>query len=105
MPSCPLGGGIAAVPEGQQGPGGCLWPWDPVEALREVNPELQDLKSIAAVTGDSIYRLAGRYGTSTGALRQDNPALMESVPYLVADGDTLANLASREQETVSACAC
>ena len=67
-----------------------------------MNPELQDLKSIVAVTGDSIYRLAGRYGTSTGALRQDNPALMESVPYLVADGYTLANLASREMETVSA---
>jgi LysM repeat protein len=63
---------------------------------------LQDLKPIAAVKGDSLYRLAGRYGTSTGALRQDNPALMQAVPYLVADGDTLANLASRQQETVSA---
>ena len=70
-----------------------------------MNPELQDIKPIATAKGDSLYRLAGRYGTSTGALRQDNPALMESVPYLVADGDTLANLASREQETVSACAC
>ena len=67
-----------------------------------MNPELQDLKSIAAVTGDSIYLLAGRYGTSTGTLRQDNPALMQAVSYLVADGDTLANLASRQQETVSA---
>ena len=73
-----------------------------IEALRQVNPELQDLKPIAAVRGDSLYWLAGRYGTSTGTLRQDNPALMESVPYLVADGDTLANLASRQQETVSA---
>ena len=73
-----------------------------IEALRQVNPELQDLKSIAAVKGDSLYRLAGRYGTSTGSLRQDNPALMQSVPYLVAEGDTLANLASRQQETVSA---
>ena len=73
-----------------------------VEALRLMNPELQDLKPIAAVRGDSLYWLAGRYGTSTGTLRQDNPALMESVPYLVADGDTLANLASRQQETVSA---
>ena len=72
------------------------------EALRQVNPELQDLKLIATVKGDSLYRLAGRYGTSTGALRQDNPALMKSVPHLVADGDTLANLASRQQETVSA---
>ena len=70
-----------------------------------MNPELQDLKTIAASKGDSLYLLAGRYGTSTGSLRQDNPALMESIPYLVADGDTLANLASREQETVSACAC
>ena len=67
-----------------------------------MNPELQDLKTIAAAKGDSPYRLAGRYGTSTGALRQDNPALMQSVPYLAADGDTLANLASRQQETVSA---
>ena len=57
---------------------------------------------IAAAKGDSLYLLAGRYGTSTGALRQDNPSLMESVFYLVADGDTLANLASRHQETVSA---
>jgi hypothetical protein len=73
-----------------------------IEALRKVNPELQDLKPIAAVKGDSLYRLAGSYGTSTGALRQDNPALMQAVPYLVADGDTLANLASREQETVIA---
>ncbi len=73
-----------------------------VEALRQVNPELQDLKGITAAKGDSLYRLAGRYGTSTGALRQDNPALMQAVPYLVADGDTLANLASRQQETVSA---
>ena len=73
-----------------------------VEALRQVNPELQDLKTIAAVKGDSLYRLAGRHGTSTGALRQDNPALMQAVDYLVADGDTLANLASRQQETVSA---
>ncbi len=73
-----------------------------VEALRQVNPELQDLKTIAAAKGDSLYRLAGRYGTSTGALRQDNPALMLSVPHMVADGDTLANLASHQQETVSA---
>ena len=73
-----------------------------VEALRQVNLELQDLKGIAAAKGDSLYRLAGRYGTSTGALRQDIPALMQSVPYLVAEGDTLANLASRQQETVSA---
>jgi len=73
-----------------------------IEALRQVNPELQDLKPIAAAKGDSLYRLAGRYATSTGTLRQDNPALMESVPYPVADGDTLANLASRQQETVSA---
>ena len=73
-----------------------------IEALRQVNPELQDLKAVTAVKGDSLYRLAGRYGTSTGALRQDNPALMQSVPYLVAEGDTLANLASRQQETVSA---
>ena len=73
-----------------------------VEALRQANPELQDLKTIAAAKGDSLYRLAGRYGTSTGGLRQDNPALMQSIPYLVADGDTLANLASRQQETVSA---
>ena len=72
------------------------------EALRQVNPELQDLKTIAAAKGDSLYLLAGRYGTSTGALRQDNPALMQSLPHLVADGDTLANLASRQQETVSA---
>ena len=72
-----------------------------VEALRQVNPELQDRKAISASKGDSLYLLAGRYGTSTGTLRQDNPALMESVPYLVADGDTLANLASRQQETVS----
>ena len=72
------------------------------EALRQVNPELQDLKTIAAAKGDSLYRLAGRYGTSTGSLRQDNPALMQSVPHLVAEGDTLANLASRQQETVSA---
>jgi len=72
-----------------------------IEALRLANPELQDLKTIAAVKGDSLYWLAGRYGTSTGALRQDNPALMQAVPYLVADGDTLANLASRQQETVS----
>jgi LysM repeat protein len=73
-----------------------------VEALRQVNPELQDLKAIATVKDDSPYRLAERYGTSTGTLRQDNPALMESVHYLVADGDTLASLASRQQETVSA---
>ena len=73
-----------------------------IEALRQVNPELQDLKGIATAKGDSLYRLAGRYGTSTGSLRQDNPALMQSVPYLVAEGDTLANLASRQQETVSA---
>ena len=73
-----------------------------IEALRQVNLELQDLKAIATAKGDSLYRLAGRYGTSTGTLRQDNPALMKSVPYLVADGDTLANLASRQQETVSA---
>ena len=67
-----------------------------------MNPELQDFKGIAAAEGDSLYRLAGRYGTSTGALRQDNPALMQAVPYLVGEGDTLANLASRQQETVSA---
>ena len=73
-----------------------------IEALRQVNPELQDLKPIATPQGDSLYRLAGRYGTSTGALRQDNPALMQSDPYLVAEGDTIANLASRQQETVSA---
>jgi len=73
-----------------------------VEALRPVNPELQDLKTIAAVRGDSLYLLAGKYATSTGALRQDNPALMQALPYLVADGDTLANLASHQQETVSA---
>jgi LysM repeat protein len=73
-----------------------------IEAIRQVNPELQDLKPIAAVKGDSLYRLASRYGTSTGTLRQDNPALMQAVDYLVADGDTLANLASRQQETVSA---
>jgi len=73
-----------------------------VEALRQVNPELQDLKPIAAVKGDSLYRLAGRYGTSTGSLRQNNQALMQAVDYLVADGDTLANLANRQQETVSA---
>ena len=73
-----------------------------IEALRQLNPELQDLKTIAAVKGDSLYRLAGRYGTNTGSLRQDNSALMQSVPYLVAEGDTLANLASRHQETVSA---
>ena len=73
-----------------------------VEALRQVNPELQDLKGIATAKGDSLYRLAGRLGTSTGALRQDNPALMQTVPYLVVDGDTLANLASRQRETVSA---
>jgi LysM repeat protein len=72
------------------------------EALRQVNPELQDLKAVTAAKGDSLYRLAGRYGTSTGALRQDNPALMQSIPYLAAEGDTLANLASRQQETVSA---
>jgi LysM repeat protein len=73
-----------------------------IEALRQVNPELQDLNAVATAKGDSLYRLAGRYGTSTGALRQDNPALMQAVDHLVADGDTLANLASREQETVSA---
>ena len=73
-----------------------------VEALRQVNPELQDLKTIAAAKGDSLYLLAGCYGTSTGALRQDNTALMQAVPYLVAEGDTLANLASRQQETVNA---
>jgi len=73
-----------------------------IEALRQVNPELQDLKPIAAVRGDSLCLLAGRYGTSTGTLRQDNPALMQAVDYLVADGDSLANLASRQQETVSA---
>ncbi|MCX5943370.1 MAG: LysM peptidoglycan-binding domain-containing protein [Cyanobacteria bacterium] len=73
-----------------------------VEALRQVNPELQDLKTIATAKGDSLYRLAVSYGTSTGALRQDNPALMQSLPYLVADGDTLANLAGCQQETVSA---
>ena len=72
-----------------------------VEALRQVNPELQDLKAVAADEGDSLYRLAGRYGTSTGALRQDNPALMQSIHYLVAEGDTLAILASRQQETLS----
>jgi LysM repeat protein len=72
-----------------------------VEALRQVNPELQDLEPIAAAKGDSLYRLAGWYGTSIGTLRQDNPALMQSLPYLVAEGDTLANLASRQQETVS----
>ncbi len=72
------------------------------EALRQVNPELQDLKTITAVKGDSLYLLAGRYGTSTGALRQENSALMQSLPYLVANGDTLANLAGRQQETVSA---
>jgi phage tail protein X len=70
--------------------------------LRQVNLELQDLKPIATAKGDSLYRLACRYGTSTGALRQDNPALMQSVPYQVAEGDTLANLASRQQESVSA---
>jgi len=73
-----------------------------IEALRQVNPELQDLNAVATAKGDSLYRLAGRFGTSTGSLRQDNPALMQAVPYLVADGDTLANLASRQQETVSA---
>ena len=73
-----------------------------VEALRQDNLELLDLKTIAAAKGDWLYRLAGRYGTSTGALRQDNLALMQSVPYLVVYGDTLANLASRQQETVSA---
>ncbi len=73
-----------------------------IEPLRQVNPELQDLKTIATAKGDSLYRLAGRYGTSTGVLRQDNPALMQAVPYLVAEGDTLANLASRQQESVSA---
>ncbi len=73
-----------------------------IEALRQVNPELQDLKAVTAAKGDSLYRLAGCYGTSTGSLRQDNPALMQSFPHLVADGDTLANLASRQQETVSA---
>ncbi len=73
-----------------------------IEAIRQVNPELQDLKPIATAKGDSLYRLAGRYGTSTGALRQDNPVLMQAVDHLVADGDTLANLASRQQETVSA---
>jgi LysM repeat protein len=73
-----------------------------IEALRQVNPELQDLKPIAAAKGDSLYLLAGRYGTSTGALRQENSALMQSLPYVVADGDTFANLASRQQETVSA---
>jgi phage tail protein X len=67
-----------------------------------VNPELQDLKTIATAKGDSLYLLTGRYGTSTGTLRQDNPALMEAVPYLVADGETLTNLASSQQETVSA---
>ena len=73
-----------------------------VEALRQDNLELLDLKTIAAAKGDWLYRLAGRYGTSTGALRQDNLALMQSVTYLVVYGDTLANLASRQQETVSA---
>jgi len=73
-----------------------------IEAMRQVNPELQELKAVSAAKGDSLYRLAGRYGTSTGALRQDNPALMQAVDYLVADGDTLANLASSQQETVSA---
>ena len=73
-----------------------------IEAIRQVNPELQDLKPIAAVKGDSLYRLAGWYGTSTGTLRQDNPALMQAFDYLVAEGDTIANLASRQQETVSA---
>ncbi len=63
--------------------------------------EAEDLKVIAAAKGDSLYRLAGRYGTSTGSLRQDNPSLMQSIPYLVGEGDTLANLASRRQETVS----
>jgi hypothetical protein len=46
--------------------------------------------------------LAGRYGTSIGALRQDNPALIRDVDYLVAEADTLANLANHQQETVSA---
>ncbi len=73
-----------------------------LDALRQVNPELQELKPFAAAKGDSLYGLAVRYGTSTGALRQDNPALMQSVPHLVVDGDTLANLAGRQQETVSA---
>jgi LysM repeat protein len=73
-----------------------------LDALRQVNPELQDLKAVSTAKGDSLYRLAGRYGTSTGTLRQDNQALMQTVSYLVADGDTLANLASRQQETVSA---
>jgi len=73
-----------------------------IEALRQVNPELQDLKPIAAVSGDSLYGLAGRYGTSIGDLRQDNPALMRDVDYLVAEADTLANLANHQQETVSA---
>jgi LysM repeat protein len=73
-----------------------------IEAVRQVNPELQDLELIAAAKGDSLYLLAGKYGTSTGTLRQDNPALMQADSYLVADGDTLANLASRQQETVSA---
>ena len=73
-----------------------------VEALRQVNPELQDLKAVTAAEGASLYRLAGRYGTSAGSLRKDNPALMQSVSHLVAEGDTLANLASRQQETVSA---
>ncbi len=31
-----------------------------VEALRPVNPELQDLKTIATAKGDSLYRLAGQ---------------------------------------------
>ena len=73
-----------------------------LDALRQVNPELQDLKTIAAAKGDSLYRLAGRYGTSTGSLRKDNPALMQAVDHPVVEGDTLANLASRQQETVSA---
>ena len=73
-----------------------------IDTVRQVNPELQDLKAVRAAKGDSLYRLASRYGTSTGSLRQDNPALMQSVPHLVANGDTIANLASRQQETVSA---
>ena len=73
-----------------------------IEALRQVNQELQDLKTIAASKGDSLYLLAGRYGTSTGSLRKDNPALMQAVDHPVVEGDTLANLASRHQETVSA---
>ena len=67
-----------------------------------MNQELQDLMTITAAKGDSLYRLAGLYGCSTGTLRQNKPALMQAVNDLVADGDTLTNLANRQQETVSA---